>query len=165
MTTQLLNANVVANIVTSQAITGNLDTILAAIAPRSPVQFTPGSGAGQVSVYWASTRTLTASNSETISLAALTDSLGNAIVIATVKAILIAAASGNTNDVIAFAAASNAWVGPLGGVLTTATCNPGGGILLASSTGWAIDATHKNLKFLNSGAGTSVTYDIIVVGN
>lgn len=163
--TALLSADVIAKIVTSQAINGTLDTIVAAINVRAPVQFTPGSGSGQISVYWASQRTLTASSTETLDLTALTDSLGNTITFATIKAILIDAADANTNDVVVGAAAATQFVGPLGGTATTITNKPGAGFIIGSLTGWTVDSTHKSLKIANSSSGTSVTYDIIIVGN
>jgi hypothetical protein len=84
-----------------------------------------------------------------------------------IKAILVKAAEGNTNNVVVGGAASNGWVGPFGDVSDTVAVKPGGTLLLVApnAAGYAVTAgTGDILKVANSGAGTGVTYDIVIVG-
>lgn len=128
-----------------------------------------GTGAGAADVLWSDTGTLAASANTDIDLAgALTNAIGGTSVFARVKAIVIAAAAGNTNNVVVGAAATNAWATMLNST-GTVQLRPGGFMLAscsaADATGWAVTAgTGDLLRLANSGAGTSVTYDIAIVG-
>jgi len=128
---------------------------------------TPGTGANQADKMFAYRSTLAASASENIDLAgALTDVLGNALTFAKVKAIMVRADPGNTNDVVVGGAATNGFVGPFGAVTHTIAVKPGGEFLNAlPGTGWVVvPATGDILKIANGGAGTPVTYDIVLIG-
>ncbi len=96
----------------------------------------------------------------------LSDPLGVTVTFVTVKAIIIKAAAANTNDVIVGGAGSNPFVGPFGGTTPTVAVRPGGILMLvAPATGWTVNASTAHLlKVLNGGAGTGVTYDVIIVG-
>jgi len=129
-----------------------------------------GAGAGNIDVLWRDTRTLAASASENLDLAgALTDQLGSAAVFARVKAILVMAAPGNTNNVNVSRGSSN------GAPLFLANgdglpVRPGGFWLLSCAdsdgTGYALTAgTADILTVANSNSGTSVEYTIAVLGN
>jgi len=128
-----------------------------------------GTGTGQANRIWHDQRTLAASANEDLDLAgSLLDALGGAFSLARVKGLIVAAAAGNTNNVIVGAAASNAWAALLGATHTL-TVRPGAVVAAfagaADPTGWAVTAgTGDLLRIANSGAGTSVTYDIVVVG-
>jgi hypothetical protein len=130
------------------------------------MSFTPGTAAvGQANVLFSDTRTLAASTGEDLDLAGvLADALGATIAAAEVVAIYIAAASGNTNDVQLTRPASNGV--PLflaaGDGLSV---GPGDFALLTNRKGIAVAAgTGDLLHITNGGAGTSVSYDIVVIG-
>jgi len=127
----------------------------------------PGVSASQADTIWEDQRTLAASANETLDLAgALLDDLGAAAVFVKVKAIMIRASAANVNSVIVGAAASNPFLGPLGGTTPTLTIPPGGFVLLAAPiAGWSsANAAADSLKIANSGGTTGVTYDIVVIG-
>jgi hypothetical protein len=130
--------------------------------------FTDGAGADQAQKLFTDQRTLAASANESLDLAGgLTDAFGATLTLTKVKALLIKAADGNTNNVVVGGAASNGWVGPFGDVSDTVAVKPGGTLLLVApnAAGYAVTAgTGDILQVANSGAGTGVTYDIVIVG-
>lgn len=133
------------------------------------VSLTTGTTAGKADKAFSDRRTLAASGTEDLDLAGvLLDAFGAAITFARIKGILIKAATGNTNSVVVGAASSNQWATLLN-TTGTITLRPGGSFCAiagaADATGWAVTAgTGDLLKVANSGAGTSVTYDIMLVG-
>jgi hypothetical protein len=131
------------------------------------LKFIPGNDTvGKADVMWSDSRTLTASSSENLDLTgSLTGMLGGTVAMAEVCAIYVEAASTNTNSVVIGGAASNGFLGPFGGATHTLSLAPGEFTLLSSQNGWAVTAgTGDLLKVANSGAGTSVTYNIIIIG-
>ncbi|NUS82969.1 MAG: hypothetical protein HOY75_09485 [Streptomyces sp.] len=128
-----------------------------------------GTGAGKADRIWSDRRTLAASATEDLDLAGvLLDAYGTAITFARIKGLVIAAASGNTNNVVVGAAASNPWATLLGATHTL-TVRPGAffavGTGIADATGYAVTAgTGDLLKVANSAGGTPVTYDIHIIG-
>lgn len=127
-----------------------------------------GTGANAADKLFMDTNTIAASGNVDIDLAgSLTDALGVALTFAKVKAIFLRAASGNTNDVVIGAAASNAFVGPFGSGSDTLAVAPGGFLALVApgAAGWAVTAgTGDLLRIANGGAGTAVTYDVVIIG-
>jgi hypothetical protein len=149
-------------------LTGTIDlgskTVTAAL-PSSYV-WTSGTGANQADLIFQDTRTLAASATENLDLAGvLTDGLGTTLTFAKIKAIIVTAASGNTNDVQVTRPASNGV--PLflaagdgipvkpGGCLAWVV--PGTGITVTASTG-------DLLTFTNSAGSTSVDYSVVIIG-
>lgn len=136
------------------------------IAENLALAFTNGTGSDQVDRAWADQRTLAASATEDLDLAGvLLDAFGAAITFVKIKAILIFAAVANTNDVqitrpasngvpLFLAAADGIAIKP-GGVFVWAC--PGAGVAVTAATGDLLTIT-------NSGAGTGVTYDAIILG-
>jgi hypothetical protein len=127
-----------------------------------------GVAVNQADRLFTDTRTLTASASEDLDLAGvLTDAFGATLTFARIKGLVIKASSANTNNVIVGNAASNGFVSWVGAATHTVTVRPGGLLAL-----WAPDATAyvvaagtgDLLHVANSGAGTSVTYDVILIG-
>jgi len=126
-----------------------------------------GTAANQADRVFADTRTLGISATEDLDLAGvLTDAFGVLITFVKLKALIIKAAAGNTNNVNLsrpagatgvpiFLAISDGIVIPPG--YTFAWFGPGTGITVTPSTGDLITLT-------NSGAGTGVTYDIVIIG-
>ncbi|MFS4105124.1 hypothetical protein [Streptomyces sp. PD-S100-1] len=141
-------------------------------APQSlsrQMQLASGTGAGKADRVFSDRRTLAASASEDLDLAgALLDAFGATITLARVKGLIIAAADGNTNSVVVGAASSNTWATLLSST-GTVTLRPGAfvavGTGLADAAGYAVTAsTGDLLKIANGGSGTSVTYDIHIIG-
>jgi hypothetical protein len=135
--------------------------VLASVALAS------GTGANQADVIFTDTRTLTASATENLDLAGvLTNAFGATVTMARVKAILIKAASGNTNDVQLTRPATN------GVPLFLAASDglpirPGGFFAWCAPDATAIavtGATGDILTVTNSAGSTSVTYDVVIVG-
>lgn len=125
-----------------------------------------GTGIDQADRIFTDTRTITASATDSLDLAgALTNAYGT-VTFARVKAILVTAAAANTNNVNVTRPASNGL--PLflaaGDGLAV---RPGGAFLWMApdATGVVVTAgTGDLLDLINSGAGTSVTYSIVVLG-
>ena len=136
---------------------------------QQSVALATGTGAGQADLLFTDQRTIAASGSEDLDLAGvLADALSATLTFARVKGLYIAAAAGNTNNVVVGAASSNAWATLLNAAGTVAL-RPGASLLVAAgvadATGYAVTAgTGDLLQVANSGGGTAVTYDIIVVG-
>jgi len=133
---------------------------------QSTREFSQGTASvDQTNVLYQATRTLAASTGEDLDLAGLlTDALGATISAAEVTAIYVEAHAANTKDVAVTRPASNGI--PLfalasGGV----NVGPGDFFLLTSRKGIAVTAgTGDLIHVANSGAGSSVTYDVVIVG-
>lgn len=127
-----------------------------------------GVGASQVDKVWDDIRTIAISGTDDIDLSgSLTDAFGAALSFARVKGLFVAADAGNTNNVVVGAAAATQWVGPFGAATHTVAVRPGGffGIACADATGWpVVNAASDLLRIANSGAGTAVTYSIVILG-
>lgn len=130
--------------------------------------WTDGTGSGQADMIWSDTRTIAASGTDDLDLAgSLVGALGTTLTFARIKLIAISADAGNTNNVVVGAAASAQFVGPFGASTHTHAIKPGGMYATAApgATGWPVTATTADLlRIANSGAGTSVTYSILLVG-
>lgn len=168
-----LTTNIRANVSARQTPTTALDLAPSAVVPHNrdiALSFASGIAAGQADVIFSDTRTLSASSNEDLDLAGgLTGAFGASLTFAKIKAVLIVAAAGNTNNVIVGGAASNTFSSIFGDATDKVVIRPGGVFLLAVGTGdlnaYGVTATTGDLlRVANSGAGTSVTYDIIVVG-
>lgn len=141
-----------------------------AIRYRKLYALTTGSAVGKADLVWADQRTLAASANESLDLVgSLTDAFGVTFSPARVKMIVVKAADANTNSVVVGAAAGTQWAALLGSTGTVTL--PKGAMFLAAAgvadaTAFPCAAAATDLlKVANSGAGTSVTYDIIVVGS
>jgi hypothetical protein len=155
----------------SATLTSALDlgTASAPQALSRSMSLLTGTAAGQADRVFSDRRTLAASGTEDLDLAGtLLDAYGAAITFARIKGLIIAAAAGNANNVVVGAAASAPWTTLLGATHTI-TLRPGAFVAVgtgtADATGYAVTATTADLlKVANSGAGTSVTYDIHIIG-
>jgi hypothetical protein len=128
--------------------------------------FADGTGANQAKAVFSDTRTLTASATENLDLAGvLTDAFGATITMAKIKAIMITAASGNTNSVQVTRPASNGvvlFMAAGDGIALT----PGAGVcaVFPDANGIAVTAgTGDLLTITNSAGSTSVTYTIAIL--
>lgn len=133
------------------------------------VQLASGVAAGQADRLYAATRTIGASSNEDLDLAGvLADDFGQVITFNRVKALYVAAAAANANNVVVGAAAATTWTAFLNST-GTMTLRPGAfnlmGAGVADATAYAVGAGATDfLRVANSGGGTSVTYDIAVIG-
>lgn len=129
--------------------------------------FSSGTGANQANALYQTEGTLSASASTTYDLnGSLTDDFGQSVTCTKLRAVIVRAATGNTNDVV---------VGGGGTTLTALTTTgaytgPGmpvrpGGIWIMTfpdATGGAVVAGSSDiLQISNSSGSTSVTYDLI----
>ena len=130
--------------------------------------FTDGTGADQAKEVFTDTRTLTASAVENLDLAGvLTDAFGNVLTFTKVKALIIKADSTNVNDVVVGGHATAAFFSMFGAATHTLKVRPGGMFVVTApdATGLAVTATTADmLTVTNGGAGTSVSYTIIIIG-
>jgi hypothetical protein len=149
-----------------QTGTADLGTPQILVDILKEIDFTPGTAnVGQANILFSDTRTLAASTNENLDVAgALTDALGATIAAAEIVAIYIAAAKGNTNDVQVSRPASN----PVPLFLVTGggfAVGPGDISLRTYRNGVSVTpGTGDMINIANSGAGTPVTYDIVIVG-
>jgi hypothetical protein len=145
---------------------GDLGTPQILVDIDKVMEFSAGTSAvGQANVLFSDTRTLAASATENLDLAGvLADALGATIAAAEVVAVYFAAAQGNTNDVqitrpaangvpLFLAAGDGFALGP--GDFTVRTYR--NGVAVAAGTGDLITVT-------NGGAGTPVSYDVVIIG-
>jgi hypothetical protein len=158
------------------SVQAELSALLDLATAQVPLNFTRavglanGTGAGQADRIFHDRRTLAASATEDLDLAGtLTDPFGATITFARIKALLVAAAAGNTNNVIVGGAATNQFLTWVGAGTHTVTVRPGGVLALlaggADATGYAVTAgTGDLLRIANSAGGTSVDYDIVLIG-
>jgi hypothetical protein len=149
-----------------------LDLGVVATAPlllASSLALSTGTGAGQADKIFADTRTILASANDDLDLAGvLVDALGAVITFARVKALIVRASAANTNTLVMGGGASNPVTTILGGTTPTLTIRPGGLLALVATeaTAYAVTAaTADILRFTNGGAGTSVTYDVVIIGS
>lgn len=155
----------------------NLSAVLAqALTLGGSAQYAPqinkrttmptGTGAGQADLLYSATRTVAASGTDALDLAgSLVGPLGATLTIVKLKLILIRAAAANTNNVRVnrpatngvplFLAASDGVDVPPGGLFLWT--GPAAGVTVTAGTGDLINCD-------NSGSGTSVTYDVVIVG-
>jgi len=130
--------------------------------------FSDGTGANQIQQVFSDTRTLSASATENIDLAGgLTNAFGVAITFTKIKAIVIRAAAGNTNNVQVGGAASNGFTAPFVDATDKLSIKPGGVVVLAApdANGFAVTAGTGNILLVaNSAGSTGVTYDILILG-
>lgn len=162
-----LQTNLWAIIDATETISDGADTVVTDLPNNGPFVFLEtGTGSGQDDTIYSAVRTLTASSNETLDLNALVDGVGRTRNFAKVKALLIMASTANTNNVVVGNAASAQFKGPISVATATVTLPPGGVYFIAAPvSGWSsADASFDQLKIANSGAGTSVTYTIQIIG-
>jgi hypothetical protein len=147
--------------------TADLGTPVMPFGLSSAIALTDGTAAGMADRVFSDTRTLGVSATEDLDLAGvLTDAFGALITFAKLKALIIKAAAGNTNNVNLsrpagatgvplFLAISDGLVIPPG--YTFAWFGSGTGITVTPASGDLITLT-------NSAGGTGVTYDVVIIG-
>jgi hypothetical protein len=150
-----------------QTGSGDLGTPSFSAAARKTLRFVEGTAAtNETDVLFSDGRTLAASASEDLDLrGTLTDAFGAVVNFAEIVMIYVEALDTNTNNVVIGGAASNQFIGPFGAGTHTIALAPGDVFCITNKAGWAVTAgTGDLLKIANSGAGTSVKYNIVLVG-
>lgn len=129
-----------------------------------------GTGVGQADLVFHDQRTLSASATENLDLSGvLADAFGTTLAFAKVKAIIFVAASTNTNNVLIGGDVTNTFFPMFGAEADSLILRPGATFALfcgaGDSAGYAVTAaTADLLKVANSAGGTSVVYDVIIIG-
>src|SRR5690349_7014671 len=165
-----LSSLVSLNVQASQSSALDLGNAAFTASKTYSTSYANGTAAGQANKLFTDTRTITASSNDDLDLnGVLTDAFGGSLALLRVKGLIVAAAAGNTNDVVVGGAASNAWVTPFGSATDKIKVKPGAVLALfaglADATGWTVTAaTGDVLRIANGGAGTPVTYDIVIIG-
>lgn len=137
--------------------------------PRSLV-LKDGTGAGQANRLYVKTATLAASTTADLDLAGgVTDMYGVTITFAKIGLLYLAAADGNANNVLLGGAAATQWSSWVGDVSDKVVVRPGGFIILgcgkADAARYAVGAGASDLlRVGNSGAGSGVTYTMLIAG-
>jgi len=159
-----ISLNVIANLVAS------LDLADASVPLNKAylAQMTTGVAAGQADVCWHDTRTVAPSSNDDLDLAgSIAGLLGGTATFVKIKGLIVAASAGNANNVVVGAAAANPLTSILGATHTLQV-RPGAAFAVfagVADTGYpVVAATGDILRIANGGAGTSVTYDVIVIG-
>ena len=146
----------------------DLSTAKDALNFKRIFQIADGIGANKAESIFHDQRTLAASTSEDLDLSGvLTDAFGALIAFSKIKTLIVAASANNTNDVVIGGAATFQFINWVGAVTDTIIIQPNGLFLLHNPTagGYAVTAgTGDLLKIANSAGGTSVVYDVIVIG-
>lgn len=137
---------------------------------RNPT-YTDGAGAGQANRIYQDRNTLAASGTIDVDLSGtLTDVYGDPVVFARIKALVMTAADANTNNVVVGGVANGISTLLAPAASGTITLRPGTLWVVAAgvadATGYVITAaTADLLHIINSAGGTSVDYELIVVGS
>lgn len=151
------------------ALTGALDLSTPTDTLNYPVRvaLSSGTGVGAADMVWHDQRTIAASGTDDLDLAgALTGPLGTTLTFARIKGLLVRAAAGNTNNVNVTRPATNGV--PLFLAASDGLSLKPGGLFLwvaPDATGIAVTASTGDLITMgNSGSGTPVTYDVVIIG-
>lgn len=145
----------------------DLGTATDAFQKKAKVELANGTGANSADRMFHDQRTLAASASESLDLAgSLTNEFGETLTFVEIRAVVITAASGNTNSVRVTRPASN------GVPLFLAASDgldvpPGGAFAWVSPADGSVTVTAGTgdlLTVANSSSGTAVTYDIVIIG-
>ncbi len=148
----------------------DLGTAQAQLSKSYVADLVNGTAAGQVDRIFHDTRTLAASATEDLDLAGvLVDAFGATLTFARIKGLIVAAASGNTNNVIVGGASATQFASWVGAATHTVNVRPGAVLALlagsADATGYVTAAGSSDLlKIANSAGTSSVTYDIVLLG-
>lgn len=146
----------------------DLGTPTDAFLKKTKIELSNGTGANSADLMFHDQRTIAASSNEDLDLAgSLAGPFGASQVFVELRAILISAAAANTNNVRVtrpasngvplFLAASDGIDVPPGGVFLW-SCPADGKVAVTAGTGDLINIA-------NSSSGTSVTYDVVIIGS
>lgn len=147
----------------------DLGTVSAPLTFRKGITLLNGTGGNQADKAFHDRRTLAASTAEDLDLAGvLVDAFGATLSFARVKGLIISSVSANANNITVGGAGANGFISWVGAAAHTVTVRPGGCLALYApdATAYAVtSATADLLHITNAGAGTSVTYDVVIIGS
>lgn len=154
-------------------VSGNYTSALDLVSATAPLSYkkstdlASGVAANQADRIFSDTRTITASSTEDLDVSggALTDAFGATFTIAKLKMLIVCASASNTNNVVILGDTNSVPI--LNTAATTHAIKPGGCATFfdPSLGGFTVTATTGDIiQVANSGAGTSVVYDIVIVG-
>ena len=162
-----LTSKIALSVVANLTGTADLVTPSAPLTLQKTIRLASGTGAGQADLVFSDQRTIAASGNEDLDLAGvLSSALGSTLTFARVKALVVAAAAANANNVIITRPASNG-VPIFAAASDAISVRPGGLFAWAASDATAVAVTAGTgdlINISNSGAGTSVTYDVVIIG-
>lgn len=145
------------------------------------ISLTNGTGAGKNALLYSAAGTIASSSSTTLTLSALTDPLGNAVVFTKIRALFLQN-TGNTggapveaDSLIMGAAATHAWIIWANSVAgaeilvpspsATGAPNPFTVLTAPGASGYAVVATTTDqLKLANASGSNTIGFNIIIVG-
>jgi hypothetical protein len=147
----------------------DLQTQSAPASLRRTYTWQDGAIANKANRIWTDRRTLGASATENLDLAgSLVDAFGVTITFARIRAIVVAAADANTNNVLVGGDATSTFLTWVGSEASQVVVRPGGlfALVAPDATAYAVTATTGDLLMLTNSAGTSgVTFDIALIGS
>lgn len=145
----------------------DLSTVSSPLSYTKQFAFAQGAGLNASDRIFHDTRTIIASGTDSLDLAGvLVDPFGATITFARIKGILVSAATANVNNVVV-GAGTNAFSTWMTGTNPTVVVRPGGllFVLAPDATAYVVTAaTADILQIVNSAAGSSVIYDIVIIG-
>lgn len=163
-----VNARIIVDVAGTLYGSNDLGSPAMPFALAETMSFTAGSGNGQANIVFSDNRSIAASSNDDLDLSGVLSAVfGGTIAFTAIRAIIIRAAAGNTNNVVVGNATSNQFLGPLGAAAHTIAIRPGDELVMtARNAGWTVTAgTGDILRIANSGSGTPVVYDIIILGS
>lgn len=162
-----LSATLTAKLLAEQSSALDLGVVAFDLNEIKSIALADGTGADQADQLWTDQRTISASSNDDLDLAgSLTNALGATATFARIRALYVEAALGNTNNVVV-GGGTNPFVNWVADGTDKVIVRPGGVLLLANrdATGYAVTAsTGDVLRIANSGSGTSVTYNVAILG-
>lgn len=145
----------------------DLATASAALAYSKSTGMSTGTGANQADKIFHDTRTVNASTNDDLDLAGvLTDALGQSITFARIKAMIFKSADANTQNFSVGGAAANQFASWISAATASITLTPGGLWVLTApgAAAYAVTAGTGDILRVANGAGSAITYDIILIG-
>lgn len=131
-------------------------------------RFANGVAAEQANSIFTDTRTVSASANDDLDVAGgIIDAFGGTITFLNIKTIIIKAADDNVNNLIIGAEGTNEFSSMFGDDSDTINVRPGGFVCFSTpgANGYAVTAsTGDKLRITNAAGGSSVSYDIILIG-
>lgn len=145
----------------------DLVTATVPLSYKKKLTWTSGTGANTADLMFSDTRTVAASGTDALDLAgSLTGPLGTTLTFVELRLVLVSASTANTNNVRVNRPASNGV--PLFLAASDGIDVPPGGTFLwlcpADGKVTVTAATGDLLNIDNSSSGTSVTYDVVIIG-
>jgi hypothetical protein len=162
-----LTATMTARIQATLSTALDLATASCPLDEREQYTWTSGTGDDAADLIFHDQRTIAASGNEDLDLAgSLVDAFGTTLTFVQIKAVMIVAASTNTNDVEVTRPASNGvplFLAAGDGI----SLRPGATFMWVDPTDGGVTVTAGTgdlINVANSSSGTSVVYDVVIIG-